>query len=67
MKTEDAISTSQASETVVIDKEIADEAMQALQILGYNKNDISKTFEKMELANLSTEDIIKQALKYLAR
>ncbi len=67
LKTEDGINTSQEPEENVVDTEIADEAMQALQILGYNKNDITKTFKKMKIANLSTEDIIKEALKYLSR
>lgn len=67
LKTEDGISTSQEPEETVVDAEVADEAMQALQILGYNKNDITKTFKKMKIANLSTEDIIKEALKFLSR
>lgn len=42
------------------------EAMEALQILGYNKKEIEKVFEKIEDINLSTEVIIKNALKFLS-
>jgi len=68
LKTQNAI---QESEEIQIEKtennESVNEATQALQILGYNKNEISKIFEKIETKNLSTEDIIKNALKHLAR
>lgn len=43
------------------------EAGQALQILGYNKGEIAKVFDKIETHNLSTEELIKEALKRLAR
>ena len=66
LKTEDAISKEDEKE-IIINNENTDEAVQALQILGYNKNEIAKTLEKINNKGLSTEDIIKQALKYLAR
>jgi len=44
-----------------------DEAISALQVLGYNRKDIEKVFEKIELTNLTLEEMIKQGLKYLAR
>ena len=43
------------------------EAGQALQILGYNKGEIAKVFDKIETHNISTEELIKEALKCLAR
>ena len=43
------------------------EAGQALQILGYNKGEIAKVFDKIETHNLTTEELIKEALKHLAR
>lgn len=43
----------------------AKEAIEALQVLGYNKKEIEKTFEKIEIKELSTEEIIKQGLKLL--
>ena len=42
------------------------EAMQALQVLGYNKKDIEKAFEKLDKKNLTTEDLIKKGLTLLA-
>ena len=50
-----------------LDNEEIDEAISALQVLGYNRKDIEKVFEKIELDNLSLEGIIKLGLKYLSR
>ena len=50
-----------------LDNENIDEVISALQVLGYNRKDIEKVFEKIELNNLTLEDMIKQGLKYLAR
>lgn len=50
-----------------IDEENVNEAISALQVLGYNRKDIEKVFEKIELDNLSLEDMIKLGLKYLSR
>lgn len=66
LKTEEAISKDNKNK-IIIDNENTDEAIQALQILGYNKNEITKTLDKIEIRGLSTEEIIKQALKLLAR
>ena len=49
-----------------IDKEKIEEAISALQVLGYNKREIEKAIEKLNLETLSLEDIIKQGLKYLS-
>lgn len=68
LKTQDAISTVEEQiEEKQINNEATEEATQALQILGYTKTDITKTFDKINVKGLSTEDIIKQALKHLAR
>ena len=48
-------------------KEKASEAKAALQVLGYNKKEIEKVFEKLQEEDLSTEDLIKQGLKLLSR
>jgi len=50
----------------VNNKEV-DEAISALQVLGYTRKDIEKVFEKIELENLSLEEMIKLGLKYLSR
>lgn len=51
----------------IVDEKQVDEAISALQVLGYNRKDIEKVFEKIELDNLSLEDMIKLGLKYLSR
>ena len=43
------------------------EAITALQVLGYTRKEIEKAFEKLELQNLSVEEIIKKALTILGR
>lgn len=43
------------------------EAITALQVLGYNKKEIEKAFEKVDTAELSTEDLIKKGLSILGR
>lgn len=68
LKTQDAISCNEEEiEEKQINNEATEEAVQALQILGYTKTDITKVFDKINVKGLSTEDIIKQALKHLAR
>lgn len=42
------------------------EAMAALQVLGYNKKQIEKVFEKLEKEELSTEELIKKGLNLLS-
>jgi Holliday junction DNA helicase RuvA len=44
-----------------------EEAMSALQVLGYTKKEIEKQFEKIEKDNLSVEELIKKGLALLAR
>ena len=43
------------------------EAISALQVLGYNKKEIEKVFEKENLSTLSVEDIIRKGLSMLSR
>ena len=43
------------------------EAITALQVLGYNKKEIEKAFEKVDTVELSTEDLIKKGLLILGR
>lgn len=44
-----------------------EEAMTALQVLGYSRKEIEKTFETIDLTNLKLEEMIKQGLKYLSQ
>lgn len=43
------------------------EAVSALSVLGYNKKEIEKAFEKEDLSGLSVEDIIRKGLNILSR
>ena len=42
------------------------EAVAALQVLGYNKKEIEKAFTKIDKTNLTTEDLIKKGLTILS-
>ena len=42
------------------------EAIDALQVLGYTKKDVEKALEKIDTAELTVEAIIKQALRELS-
>ena len=52
---------------VNVNNEELNEAISALQVLGYNRKDIEKVFEQIELEDLSLEEMIKLGLKYLSR
>lgn len=47
--------------------ENVDEAITALQVLGYLRKDIEKALEKIDLTDLSLEDIIKKGLVMLSK
>lgn len=59
-------SQKEVSKKNVIIEENTEEAISALQVLGYNRKDIEKVFEKIETDKLTLEDMIKQGLKYLS-
>lgn len=44
-----------------------EEAIAALQVLGYNKKEIEKAFEKLDKKELSTEDLIRKGLSILGK
>lgn len=68
LKNQDLVSdTDNIIKKDTINEEKLNEAVSALQVLGYNRKDIEKSFEKLNLSNLTLEDIIKQGLKYLSR
>lgn len=50
----------------VVDSNKVEEAITALQVLGYNKKDIEKAFMKLDKKDLSTEDLIRKGLTILA-
>ncbi len=51
----------------VSNSENVNEAVQALQILGYNKKEIDKAFEKIANTDVSVEELIKKGLSILSR
>ena len=67
LKTEQAIDKTEELDLAIKDDNKDSEAIAALQVLGYTRKEIEKVFEKMDINNLQLEEIIKQALKYLAR
>lgn len=44
-----------------------EEAISALQVLGYNKKEVEKVFEKLDKDGLSIEDLIKKGLAALSK
>ena len=75
LELKDKIKTEEASEQVTkiqIEKveennEKVQEAISALQVLGYSRKEIEKALEKVDKENLSVEDIIRKGLNNLAR
>ncbi len=49
----------------VMDNTKVEEAISALQVLGYNKKEIEKAFMKIDKKDLSTEELIKKGLSIL--
>lgn len=45
----------------------AKDAIEALQVLGYTRKEVEEAVSKIGDSNLTTEEIIKQGLKYLGR
>ena len=54
-----------ARKTMIENNTNIDEAVSALQVLGYTRKEIEKAFEKMPNKDLTVEELIKQALKIL--
>ena len=69
LKTEEAISKGEEMMTASLvqgNDEVA-EAMSALQVLGYTRRECEQAFEKLDTSRLGVEEMIKAALKNLAR
>ena len=70
LKTETALQgeTVKKTDNAVLNNNNVQEAISALQVLGYNLKDIKLVIEKIdEVSTMNTETVIKQALKYLGR
>ena len=67
LKTEQAIASEETPEIKVVieNNSKVEEAISALQVLGYNKREIEKAFMQIKCDNLSVEELIKQGLKIL--
>lgn len=67
LKAEQEIAKTEESNIPTKIDETMDEAISALQILGYNRKEIEKAFEKFDYQAMSIEDVIRNGLKYLAK
>ena len=56
---------SKIKKVIVADTKVQ-EAIDALQVLGYTKKDVEKALEQIDTAELKVEDIIKRALRELS-
>ena len=67
IKKENAISQIKDTKVkvAVVDNNKVEEAISALQVLGYNKKEIEKAFMKLDKKDLSTEELIKKGLSIL--
>lgn len=67
LKTEQALVENDniGMKTILADNSKVDEAISALQVLGYTRKEIEKAFEHISSKDLSVEELIKQALKIL--
>ena len=68
MKKENSVTQTKNTKVkeAVVDSNKVEEAISALQVLGYNKKEIEKAFMKLDKKDLSTEDLIRKGLTILA-
>lgn len=69
LKTEETVNNSKASKEIkeaIKDDDKVSEAISALQVLGYNRKEIEKAFEKLDKDALSVEDLIRKGLTILS-
>lgn len=66
LKTETAIEKNEKIETAIKEDNKDSEAISALQVLGYTNKEIEKALEKIDMAGLGVEDIIRKALAILS-
>lgn len=67
MKTDNAIEEDVTVKTAIKLDNKANDAAEALCVLGYARKDVETVLEKIDTQNLTVEDIIKQGLKHLGR
>ena len=69
MKTEQSIekgNNEQIKEAIILDNK-ANDALEALCVLGYARKDVEIVISKIDTSKISVEEIIKQGLKFLGR
>jgi Holliday junction DNA helicase RuvA len=66
-KITEGVSTNIKIEKAIEQNNNIQEAISALQVLGYNKKEIEKALEKIEKENITTEDIIRKGLAVLGQ
>ena len=66
LKTEEAIQTNNIElQTSIVEDNKLEEAVQALKVLGYTRQEIESVLAKIEINTLTVEDIIRKALSFL--
>jgi holliday junction DNA helicase ruvA len=66
LKTEEAIQTNSIElKTSIVENNKLEEAVQALKVLGYTRQEIESVLAKIEVNTLTVEDIIRKALSFL--
>lgn len=64
LKKENSVIQNEEIKSVVKQSETSNDAISALQILGYGRKEIEEALSKFDYTSLPTEEIIKTALKY---
>ena len=67
LKTVQAVNKDEKVVAAIENDESTSEAMAALQMLGYNRREIEKVFEKIDTNGVGVEDIIRKALAVLGK
>ena len=65
LKSQDAIETEFVPIKCAVKSDKAKDAIEALQVLGYARKDIEQVISKIDINELTVEEIIKQGLKFL--
>lgn len=66
LKTEEAIKSNDIDITTnIVENNNLEEAVQALKVLGYTRQEIEKVLSKIDINSLTVEDIIRKALSFL--
>ncbi len=67
LKADNELSKSEEIISQIEKDDILDEATAALQILGYTRRDIEDVYKKFDRTSMTTEEVIRAALRYLGK